>query len=75
MRLINCPNCPEQLQVKDGFVLQKVRRPDRETLGALCYSCGWIGYGRMEGDTFVIEEEDLTLHHVPGVERTQGVTE
>lgn len=65
MKLINCPRCGEETEIRDMLARTfsapgpKLKARDGWTQGALCPGCGYLAYGHLEGDRFVIDRETV----------------
>jgi hypothetical protein len=66
MRLIECPRCGEETEVRDMVARQFLTPgPDLQadengwTQGVVCQCGQYLAYGHLEGGQFVIERETL----------------
>lgn len=62
VKLINCPRCGQETEIRDLRTRKfsapgpRLRTKDGWTPGVVC-DCGYLAYGHMLGDRFVIDRE------------------
>ena len=63
MRIAQCPSCREQTEIRDMMARKfaiagpKLKSKHGWTSGIFCDVCGYMAYGHLDGDTFVVDRE------------------